>query len=381
MTLGAHDARSTDRDGVTGIPRLGPPRPTLFSPLVVRRVELRNRVGMSPMCQYSCEDGLATDWHVVHLASRAHGGAGLVIAEASAVTPEGRISPHDLGIWSDAHRDALIRVADAVSAGGAVPGIQLAHAGRKASTAAPWLGGLPVSERDGGWRPVGCTDRAFSPAHTAPQTLSEDEVRELPQRFGSAARRAVDAGFRWIEIHAAHGYLLHEFLSELTNARDDAYGGDFAGRVRLLCETARVVRAEIGQDLPLAVRISATDWADGGWTVADSVRLARLLKAEGVDVIDCSGGGIEPGLTIPVGPGYQVPLAEAVRHGAEIATAAVGLITSPAQADEAVRNGRADIVLLGREMLRDPYWTVRAARDLGAPALHPVQYALAHPAS
>ncbi len=351
----------------------------LFTPLQVRGVELRNRVVVSPMCQYSSTDGLANEWHLVHLGSRAVGGAALVIAEASAVVPEGRISPWDLGIWSDAHADALRPAAAFVAAHGAVPGIQLAHAGRKASTGRPWEGRGPVAPERGGWEPVAPSAQPYDDGWLTPHALSSAEVEAIPGQFAVAARRALGAGFRWIELHAAHGYLLHEFLSPLSNERDDAWGGAFEGRARLTIEVVRAVREAVGEDVPLAVRVSATDWADGGWSDADTVRLAPLLGAAGADVVDCSSGGLTPAQRIEAGPGFQVPFAEAVRRESGMLTAAVGLITEPGQADAIVREGRADLVLLARELLRDPYWPLHAALALGHPAPVPDQYLRAFP--
>ncbi len=339
--------------------------PHLFEPLVLRGVTLRNRIGVSPMCQYSAEDGMANDWHLVHLGARAVGGAGLVVAEATAVEARGRISPQDLGIWSDAHIPPLARIAAFIRAQGAVPGIQLAHAGRKAGTSRPWEGGKPLADAEGGWLPVGPGAEPFSDGYRASHALTADELAGIVAAFRTAAERAAAAGFELVELHAAHGYLLHSFLSPLSNHRTDAYGGSFANRARLLLEVTRAVRAAWAADKPLAVRLSATDWVEGGWTADDSVALACLLKAEGVDLVDCSSGGVVPGVRIPAGAGYQVPLAEAVRRGAELPTAAVGMITDAMQADEIVRNGRADVVLLGREMLRDPYWAYHAAQRLG----------------
>ncbi|HEX8274159.1 MAG TPA: NADH:flavin oxidoreductase/NADH oxidase [Longimicrobiaceae bacterium] len=347
----------------------------LFSPLGIRGVTFRNRVGVSPMCQYSATDGFAGEWHFVHLGSRAVGGAGLVVAEATAVLPEGRISPGDLGIWSDAHVEGLARCARFVEAQGAVAGIQLAHAGRKASTAAPWKGGRAVAPEAGGWLPVyGPSEVPFAPGSPVPEALDEAGIREVVSAFVEGARRALAAGFRVVEVHAAHGYLLHQFLSPLSNLRTDAYGGSFEGRTRLVREVCAAVREVWPDELPLLVRISATDWAEGGWDVEQSVELCRALGPLGVDLVDCSSGGLVPGVKIPVGPGYQTTFAERVRAHGGIMTAAVGLITDPRQADEIVREGRADMVFLARQLLRDPYWPLHAARHLGVPAEWPVQY-------
>lgn len=361
---------------------LDPPAPTgesahLFSPLEIRGVRLRNRIAVSPMCQYSCRDGLATDWHLVHLGSRAVGGAGLVIVEATAVTPEGRISPEDLGLWHDQQIEPLARVFRFVAAQGSVPGIQLGHAGRKASTAAPFKGGKPLGLHQGGWPVVGPSALPFGDGYQAPRALSLKEIRSTVQAFGKAAARAAAAGAQVLELHAAHGYLLHQFLSPLANRRDDDYGGPFENRIRLLREVVEAVRRVWPATAPLFVRISATDWLEGGWTVDDSVALAERLQPLGVDLVDCSSGGIQPKVPIPVGPGYQVPLAERVRRRSGLLTGAVGLITEPAQADRIVRDGQADLVLLGRELLRDPYWPIRAARELGWSMAPPPQYARA----
>ena len=336
----------------------------LFDPFSLRGVTLRNRVGVSPMCQYSSEDGFATDWHLVHLGARAVGGAGLVIAEASAVEPGGRISPQDLGIWSDAHVPMLSRIAAFVASQGAVAGIQIAHAGRKASTARPWDGGKPLASSKGGWQPVGPSAIAFDEGYPVPDLLTRDDIRTIQGAFRAAAIRADAAGFEWLELHGAHGYLVHSFHSPLSNQRDDEYGGTFDNRVRFTLETVRAIRGVWPENRPLSVRLSCTDWVDGGWTINECVELARRLKGEGVDLIDCSSGGGSPKQVIPVGAGFQVPFAEAIRQEAGIATAAVGMITQAMQADEIIRNGRADIVFLAREMLRDPYWAIHAAQTL-----------------
>ncbi len=340
----------------------------LFEPLTLRSVTLRNRIGVSPMCQYSVPDGLVGDWHLVHLGSRAVGGAGLVIAEATAVSPEGRISPGDTGIWKDAHVAPWRKVVDFVAAHGAVPGIQLAHAGWKGSTAAPWLGGKAVAPADGGWQPLGVGDKPFTDGYPTPKAVTADDIETLCGRWRDAARRALSAGFKFIEIHAAHGYLFHSFFSPLANRRTDDYGGSFENRTRLLLRVTRELREIVPADLPLAVRLSCSDWAEGGWTLADSVRLSVLLREAGVDLIDCSSGGAVPEAKIPVGPGYQTHFADAIRREAKVPTAAVGMITDPVQAETILRTGQADIVLLAREMLRDPYWPATAARELGVSA-------------
>ena len=346
----------------------------LFSPFSLQGVTFRNRVFVSPMCQYSSADGFPSDWHLVHLGSRAVGGAGLVIMEATAVAPEGRISPDDCGIWSDAHAEAYRRITAFVEGAGAVAGIQLAHAGRKASTAAPWKGGGPVAPGPDGWTPVGPSPLPFAPGYTTPLELTPGEVESLPGLFAAAAVRSAVAGFRVAELHMAHGYLLHQFLSPLTNHRKDAYGGSLENRTRLPLRVAAAVRAAWPESLPLFVRISATDWVEGGWDLAQSVQLAKGLKEAGVDLVDVSTGGLVPAARVPVGPGYQVPFAEAIRREAGLPTGAVGLITSPEQAEQIVATGQADAVLLGREFLREPYWPLAAARKLGADLPRPPQY-------
>jgi 2,4-dienoyl-CoA reductase-like NADH-dependent reductase (Old Yellow Enzyme family) len=332
------------------------------------------------MCQYSAQDGLANDWHLVHLGARAAGGAGLVIAEATAVEARGRISPNDVGLWSDAQIEPLARVVRFLRSQGAVAALQLAHAGRKASTARPWDGGKPVGADNGGWTDIVAPSATpFNEGYLTPHALSADEIAGVVAAFARAAQRADAAGFDMVEVHGAHGYLLHSFLSPLSNTRTDAYGGGFDNRARIMIEVVRAIRAVWPERKPLAVRLSATDWLEGGWTVHDSVALARRLKTEGVDLVDCSSSGAVPVAPIPVGPGYQVPLAEAVRREAGVATAAVGLISTPQHADEIVRNGRADVVLLARELLRDPHWPLRAAQVLGykVSAVAPPQYARA----
>jgi len=353
--------------------------PHVFEPLTLRSVTLANRIAVSPMCEYSCVQGMANDWHLVHLGSRAVGGAGLVLTEAAAVSAEGRISPDDLGIWSDAHIEPLARITRFVRSQGAVSGVQLAHAGRKASTFAPWKGNGGIEVADGGWEPLAPSAVAFSADYPTPRAMTHDDVRRAITDFAAAAKRALEAGFEVVELHAAHGYLAHQFLSSLSNQRDDEYGGSFANRVRFLQKIAAAVRAVWPEWLPLFVRISATDWAEGGWNLDESVELARLLKKEGVDLIDCSSGGLVSHARIPVGPGYQVPFADRIRRDAGIATGAVGMITSPSQADQIVRNGNADLVLLARELLRDPYWPLHAAAELGLEGEWPVQYLRAAP--
>jgi 2,4-dienoyl-CoA reductase-like NADH-dependent reductase (Old Yellow Enzyme family) len=347
----------------------------LFSPLEIREVNLRNRIGVSPMCEYSSVDGFANDWHFVHLGSRAVGGAAMVMTEASAVLAEGRISPQDLGIWKDEHIPTLARIFRFIEDHGAVPAMQLAHAGRKASTAAPWNGGGALSEAEGGWRPIFAPSAIpFSPKHETPESLDAAGIARVVQAFAESAKRALEAGAKIVEIHSAHGYLLHEFLSPLSNTRTDCYGGSFENRTRILCEVVHAIRITWPASLPLFVRISATDWADGGWTIEDSIALAKQLQPLGADLIDCSSGGAVPNVSIPAGPGYQVPFAERLRKEAAIATAAVGMITEPAQADRIVRSGQADMVFLARELLRDPYWPLLAAEELGQDGPWPKQY-------
>lgn len=353
---------------------------TLFEPVRIRGVTVRNRIGVSPMCQYSSVDGFATDWHLVHLGSRAVGGAGLVIAEATAVSADGRISPSDLGIWRDEHVAMLSRITRFIAEQGAVPGVQLAHAGRKASVDAPWRGGRALEVDAGGWRPVhGPSAVAFSRSTPVPEALSVPAIQGLVAAYRDAARRAREAGFQLVELHAAHGYLLHEFLSPLSNLRTDAYGGSFENRVRFTLEVVDAIREVWPDTLPLFVRLSCTDWVEGGWDVEQSARLAALLAAHGVDAIDCSSGGNVAGATIPLGPGYQVEFAARVRRDGGIATAAVGLITDPRQAEEIVRSGQADFVFLARELLRDPHWPLHAARVLGVDVPWPPQYERARP--
>jgi 2,4-dienoyl-CoA reductase-like NADH-dependent reductase (Old Yellow Enzyme family) len=329
------------------------------------------------MCQYSSDDGVATDWHLVHLGSRAVGGAGLVIAEATAVSPEGRITPGDAGIWADKHVEPLARINRFLKQHGAVPGIQIAHAGRKASAARPWEGSAHLADNAGGWLTLAPSPLPFGDdLNKVPRAMSEADIVRVQGDFVAAAKRALAAGCEWLELHSAHGYLSHEFLSPLTNQRTDRYGGSFENRIRFLLETTRAVRAVWPDKLPLTVRISCTDWVEGGWDIEQSIELARRLKAEGVDLIDCSSGGTVPHAKIPVGAGYQVPFAERIRRETGIATAAVGCITEPTHADEIIRNGRADVVLLGREFLREPYWPLKAARALGwkDSLTTPVQY-------
>ncbi|HVZ79927.1 MAG TPA: NADPH dehydrogenase NamA [bacterium] len=349
----------------------------LFEPLKLRDVSFRNRIAVSPMCEYSYEDGFSNDWQLVHLGSRAVGGAGLVMAEATAVEARGRISPGDLGIYQDEHIEPLARVAKFIAEHGAVPGIQLAHAGRKASTGVPWVTEKPIGLDQGGWEPVGPSAIPFADGYQTPKALSKEEVVRTVGLFKAAAERALKAGFQVIELHAAHGYLVNEFLSPFSNRREDEYGGSFENRSRFLREIVKEVRKVWPEKFPLFVRLSATEWKDGGWTLEDSVELAKVLKKEGVDLIDCSSGGNVPGVKIQVVPGYQVPLAEKVKKEAGIATGAVGLITGAQQAEDILREGKADLVFLARQMLRDPYWPLHAAKELGVDVKWPVQYARA----
>jgi len=351
----------------------------LFSPLRIKDVEFRNRIFVSPMCQYSSEDGLPTDWHLVHLGSRAVGGAALVMVEATAVSPEGRISPWDSGIWSREHALAFQRITAFLKAQGAVPGIQIAHAGRKASTDVPWRGGRPLGTGSGGWQPAAPSSVPFDEASPVPRAMSREDIEQVKEQFADAARYSLEAGFEVLEIHMAHGYLAHEFLSPLSNRRTDLYGGELENRMRFPLEVAKKVRETWPENLPLFVRISCTDWMEGGWDPAQSVELCRRLKAMGVDLIDCSSGALVPQARIPAGPGFQVPFAEAVRKEVGIAVGAVGLITGPAQAEQIVANGQADAVLLARELLRNPYWPLQAARALGVDLPWPPQYRLAKP--
>jgi 2,4-dienoyl-CoA reductase-like NADH-dependent reductase (Old Yellow Enzyme family) len=351
----------------------------LFSTIKLRDVEFKNRIFVSPMCQYSAKDGMAEIWHLVHLGARAVGGAGMVMVEATAVVPEGRISPYDLGLWSDRHAERLAPIANFIREQGAVPAIQLAHAGRKASTDAPWLSSGALGPDNGGWQVVAPSALAFSPASPLPRGLGESELDGIVAAFVAAAKRAYAAGFEVAEVHMAHGYLLHEFLSPLTNRRTDTYGGSLENRARLPLQVARAVREVWPQHLPLFVRISATDWVEGGWDLAQSIQLCHWLKEAGIDLIDTSSGGLTPDAKIPAGPGYQIPFAAAIRKGAGIAVGAVGLITEPEQADEVVASGQADVVFLARELLRDPYWPLHAARKLGMEVKWPVQYERAKP--
>ncbi len=349
----------------------------LFSPLQLRDVAFRNRIFVSPMCQYSSDDGMPTDWHLVHLGSRAVGGAGMVMVEATAVSPEGRISPHDSGIWSADHGRAFRRITKFIKEHGAVPAIQLAHAGRKASTAQPWTGGGPVAIEQGGWQPIAPSPIPFAPKYPTPRAMTDADIDELIGQFRLAARSSLDAGFEVVEIHAAHGYLLHEFLSPLSNHRTDGFGGSIENRMDVPLRVAAAVREVWPAKWPVLVRLSATDYVEGGWDLPQSVRFARALKPIGIDLVDCSSGGLIPGAKIELKPGYQVPFAETIRREAQIATGAVGLISDPHHAEQIIAEGKADAVLLARAMLRDPYWPLHAAETLKVEIDWPKQYARA----
>ena len=346
----------------------------LFEPITIKDIQLKNRIVVSPMCQYSSKDGFANDWHLVHLGSRAVGGAALVLTEATAVSPEGRITLGDLGIWKDDHISFLKTIVAFIETQQAVAGIQLAHAGRKASHQSPWDGGHPITKDEGGWETVSASPIAFKEDEPAPHALSKLEIEKVVDDFRAAAVRSLQAGFKVVEIHAAHGYLLHQFLSPLSNKRNDEYGGTFENRIRLLVQVTRAIRDVWPAELPLWVRLSATDWTDGGWTIDDSVALAKELKKEGVDVIDCSSGGNVPGAVIPTGPLYQVSFAERIKKEAGIMTGAVGLITKAEEAESVLQNGKADFILLARKFLRDPYFPLHAARELGVDIKWPRQY-------
>jgi 2,4-dienoyl-CoA reductase-like NADH-dependent reductase (Old Yellow Enzyme family) len=351
----------------------------IFDPLSIRGVTLQNRIVVSPMCQYSSEDGFANDWHLVHLGSRAAGGASLVFTEATAVTPEGRISPEDLGLWKDEQIDFLARIVGFLKAQGTVPGMQLAHAGRKGSTQRPWEGSSKVSVADGGWVPLAPSAVAFSDHYPMPRALLKDEIHGIVDAFAAAARRALEAGFQVLEIHAAHGYLAHEFFSPLSNFREDEYGGSFENRTRIGREIVAAVREEWPDNLPLFIRISATDWKEGGWDLEQSVELAKQLKPLGVDLIDCSSAGLAVDQKIIAGPGFQVPFSERIRRDADVLTGTVGLIETKEQVGEILAKGQADLVLMAREFLRDPYWPLRTARELKQKISWPAQYLRAAP--
>ncbi len=353
---------------------------TLFQPLQLREVQLANRIGVPPMCQYSAVDGRISDWHRIHYGSRAVGGAGLIIVEATAVLPEGRISPADLGLWEDGQIEGLAHIAQLIASQGCVPAIQLAHAGRKASVGTGWETQRSLGAEEGGWQPLAPSSLAFGQAYACPTALDHAGIAQVISAFVAATQRARQAGFRVIELHAAHGYLLHQFLSPLSNRRDDDYGGSFTNRIRLLCQVVEAVRSEWPVELPLLVRLSATDWVEGGWNVGQSVELCRQLKTLGVDLVDVSTGGLVPDAKIPVAPGFQVSFAEQIRREAGIPVSAVGLITDPAQAEAIIASGQADLVLIGREILRQPYWPLQAAQALGEAVSWPKQYLRAGPA-
>lgn len=346
----------------------------LFTPLKIKEVEFKNRLTVSPMCMYSSKDGFSNDWHLVHLGSRAVGGAGLIFTEAAAVSPEGRITGDDLGIWKDEHIPGLANIVSFLHSHGAIAGIQLAHAGRKASTTKPWEGGKQVSPQEGGWNTVAPTNKPFNEKDSIPVALDDEGLKKVKADFKAAAKRAAKAGFKVVEIHAAHGYLLHEFLSPLSNTRNDAYGGNFNNRIKMLLEVVEAVQEEWPAHLPLFVRISATDWVEGGWNAEDSVALSKLLKSKGVDLVDCSSGGIVPAVEIPVRKGYQTQFSEKIRKEADIKTGAVGLITTAEEAEDIISSGRADLVFMAREFLRNPYFPLEAARELGVEIHWPPQY-------
>ncbi|OGP99763.1 MAG: oxidoreductase [Deltaproteobacteria bacterium RBG_19FT_COMBO_60_16] len=351
----------------------------LFSPLRLRERVFKNRIFVSPMCQYSAVDGMPTDWHLVQLGSRAIGGAALVMTEATAVSPEGRITPFDTGIWSREQATGFRKIAGFIQQHGAVAGIQIAHAGRKASTDVPWRGGKPLDPGNGGWQPIAPSPMPFAEGYAVPREMTEADMERVRKAFAAAARHGREAGFEVIEIHMAHGYLLHEFLSPLTNRRTDACGGSLENRLRFPVSVARAVREEWPERLPVFVRVSATDWVEGGWDLPQTIALARELKKIGIDMVDCSSGGAVPDAKIPAGPGFQTPFAAAVRREGGIATGAVGMITEPAQAEQIVSTGLADAVMIGREFLRDPYWPLHAARSLGVDIPWPSQYERAKP--
>lgn len=346
----------------------------LFSPLRIKDVEFKNRIVISPMCQYSAVDGFANDWHLVHLGSRAVGGAALIIQEATAVCPEGRITPSDLGLYRAEHVEKLQRITDFIHQQGAVAGIQLAHAGRKAGCAVPWNGSKQLKENEGGWKTVSASALAFNPEDDAPQALDSDGIAKVITDFQTAALRSLQAGYQVLEIHAAHGYLIHQFLSPLSNHRTDNYGGSFENRIRLLLEVVKAVQTVWPQNLPLFVRISATDWAEGGWNIDEAVQLSTILKRVGADLIDCSSGGLVPYAKIPFGPGYQVSFAGRIKKETGILTSAVGLITKVNQAEDILEKGEADLILQGRESLREPYFAMKAAANLGDNVDWPLQY-------
>lgn len=347
----------------------------LFDPLTIRRITLKNRVMMSPMCQYSAQDGVANDWHFAHYGARAAGGVGLILVEATAVEPRGRITAHDLGIWNDAQIDPLSRIVKFIESQGAVPGIQIAHAGRKASVARPWDGGAPVTEANGGWKPIAPSPLVFDKGHTVPEELTTEKIKAITVLFVKAAQRARQAGFKVIELHAAHGYLLHEFLSPVSNKRQDNYGGSLENRMRLVLETAAALRETWPKELPVFTRISASDWLEPeGWTLEQSVALSKRLKDIGIDLIDCSSAGMTPDAKVITGAGYQTAFAQVIRKEAGIMTGAVGMITSAPQAEHVLKTGQADLAVIGRALLKDPYWPLHAASELKAQVIWPSQY-------
>lgn len=346
----------------------------LFEPLQIKSIKLKNRIVVSPMCEYSSIDGFSNDWHLVHLGSRAVGGAALIITEAAAVSPEGRISPDDLGIWKDEHIEGLKRITSFIESQASVAGIQLAHAGRKASHNCPWKGGKIISVEEGGWQTVAPDSIPFRPEERIPLALNIPAIKKVIADFKDAAKRAVKAGFKVIEIHAAHGYLLHSFLSPLSNQRQDEYGGSFENRIRIVLEVVDAIKSVWPEDLPLFIRISASDWTEGGWTLEESIQLTKILKNKGVNLVDCSSGGNIPNAKITVGPGYQVHFAEAIKKETGMLTGAVGIITTPEQAEEIVASGKADVVIMARQLLRDPYFPLHAAKTLGVDLPWPLQY-------
>ena len=351
----------------------------LFSKFRLREIEFRNRIFVSPMCQYSSRDGMPNDWHLVHLGSRAVGGASLVMVEATAVSPEGRISPYDSGLWSSDHGKAFSRITAFIKSQGAIPGVQLAHAGRKASTDIPWRGDSPLDESEGGWQPIAPSPIPFDDRSLVPREMCSKDIEDILTQFQAAVRFSLDAGFEVLEVHMAHGYLLHEFLSPLSNKRTDEFGGTFENRIRFPLRVAETVRTVWPSRLPVFVRISCTDWVEGGWDLAQSVEFCRKLKEVGVDLIDCSSGTLVPYAKIPAGPGFQVPFAAAIRKEVGMPTGAVGFITQPVQAEQILATGQADVVLMAREMLRQPYWPLHAAYALRADILWPNQYLRAKP--
>jgi 2,4-dienoyl-CoA reductase-like NADH-dependent reductase (Old Yellow Enzyme family) len=351
----------------------------LLSPIKIRQLEFRNRIVVSPMCQYSAKQGVPNDWHVVHLGSRAVGGAGLVISEATAVSPDGRISPADLGVWNNEQVTAFKRITDFIKSQGVIPGIQIAHAGRKASTRIPWEGEGWIAEDNGGWQTMAPSAIPFDNNYSHPREMTVDDVKMVVFQFRDAAKRSLDAGFKVAEIHAAHGYLLHQFLSPLSNHRNDEYGGSLENRFRFPLEVAKVVREVWPEELPVFIRISATDWAEGGWDLKQSVEFAKRLKEIGIDLIDTSTGGLVPRVKIPIAPGYQLPFAETIRREAKIMTGGLGLITTAHQAEQVLANEQADVVVIAREFLRDPYFPLHAAKVLGDDPHYPVQYLRAKP--